>query len=161
MDTHEHRTDPRPIDFWLRTVDRLLTREFDATFDGEPEAHLADKAAAIRDRVAAAADPAALETTLRTLEAIARELGWREDDPETHRLAHPRIGRGIRPHPRHGRHLGAPDCAEGEDGRGRFGEARFAGRDAWQRRHRRGHLHRAMERAFERGFLAGFDRRGA
>ena len=38
MTTHTtpHRPEPRPLGFWLHTVDRLITRAFDRAFEGEP-----------------------------------------------------------------------------------------------------------------------------
>lgn len=36
MNTTDSTPDSRPIGFWLRAVDRLITREFDAAFAGEP-----------------------------------------------------------------------------------------------------------------------------
>jgi hypothetical protein len=129
-------TDRRPLGFWLRTVDALITREFAAAFDGADidrrdwmllnalsgdtelpafaerfirkgkrlrrlaergwveEAgdgtwSLTDQGRAakeqlgtivdgIRSRVAGAVPPEDYATTMASLEAIARELGWEE-----------------------------------------------------------------------------------
>jgi len=199
---------PRPIGYWLRTVDHLITRAFDAAFADEPvdrrdwmtlnridgtvdaplhpraakrvarlarlgwvartedgwaltasgreaKDRLGAKVADIRARVAAAAPAEDLSATLRTLEAIARELGWHEGDeipdPEP-RGRTGRIGWGgpvpfdaRLPHPRRpfGAH-GAEHPAHHDAG------------PAGEHPHRR-HGRRA-ERAFERGFLAGFAR---
>jgi hypothetical protein len=131
--------DRRPLGFWLRTVDALITREFAAAFDGADidrrdwmllnalsgdtelpafaerfirkgkrlrglaergwveEAgdgtwSLTDQGRAakeqlgtivdgIRSRVAGAVPPEDYATTMASLEAIARELGWEEGQP--------------------------------------------------------------------------------
>ena len=204
-DTHTPDHPDRPLAFWLKAVDRLVSREIDAAFADEPidrrhwrilnridgsarvptiydhpelfahlaglgwialdddgwslteagraaKEHLAEKVAAVRARVAGAAPAEDLDTTLRTLEAIARELGWSEEDgmperPHRHHREHEHDHRhdqghghgGRRPHPRWGRHLGAPDAP-----------------DAPEHPFRRGRM--MAHRAFERGFLAGFDR---
>ncbi|WP_261166817.1 hypothetical protein [Microbacterium sp. Marseille-Q6965] len=93
------------------------------------------KVAAVRSRVAGSVPSADFEVTLRTLEAIARQLGWSESDDIPEAPDHPRRGHGhgMRPHPRWGRHLGEPGHP-----------------------FRRGRL--TAQHAFERGFLAGFER---
>ncbi|MCT9819593.1 hypothetical protein N3K63_04755 [Microbacterium sp. W1N] len=136
--TPEPRPD-RPLGFWLRTVDHLLTAEFATTLEaegverrdwmllsalsgdivderltallarkgkrlqrleergwvaqrGDGTWHLTDEGAAahqrlgdivagIRTRVAGAVSPEDFATTLASLEAIARELGWDESQP--------------------------------------------------------------------------------
>lgn len=132
-------TNRRPLGYWLRAVDALLTRQFDAAFAAEDitrrewmllnlvagdvdapgwaerlarkgkrlrrledlgwaeeqgdgtwaltdagrEAHqrLGDVVSGIRSRVAGAVSPEDYATTMASLEAIARELGWDESDP--------------------------------------------------------------------------------
>ncbi|KQZ85527.1 hypothetical protein ASD56_04175 [Microbacterium sp. Root166] len=132
-------TDRRPLGYWLRAVDALLTRQFDAAFaaenitrrewmllnlvagdvdapgwaerlarkgkrlrrledlgwaeeqgdgtwaltDAGRDAHqrLGDIVNGIRSRVAGAVSPEDYATTMASLEAIARELGWDEGDP--------------------------------------------------------------------------------
>ncbi len=144
-------TDRRPLGFWLRTVDGLITREFAAALDGvgatrrdwmllnalsgdvelPPFAErfarkgkrlrgLADRGwveesgdgtwvltdegraakeqlgaivEGIRSRVAGAVTPDDFATTLASLEAIARELGWDENA----RMPRAGFGRGFRP----------------------------------------------------------------
>lgn len=232
-------TPPRPLGFWLRTVDALLDRAFadalekdDASrrdwmllnaVDGTVDAPwlierlarrsgrarrlaergwiaetdggwtLTDDGRAakdrlggivdgIRERVAGAVSPEDLATTLASLEAIARELGWDENRPfDAARDAHRRFGR-------HGHRFGsgfdAPGFpgAPGFAGAAGFGpERRFgprhgfgpgfdprrgfgpgfdprrgvAGEDCAERGPRGGHRH-GGEAAFERGFSAGF-----
>lgn len=136
--TTDFPTDRRPLGFWLRTVDGLISREFAAAFDGEPidrrdwmilnaldgsiddalgervreriarrpkrarhlaelgwiadvdgtwtltdegraaKERLAAKVEAVRERVAGAVPVEDLDTTRRTLEAIAHALGGDE-----------------------------------------------------------------------------------
>ncbi len=173
----------RPLGFWLRAIDGLLTREFADAFaqedigrrewmilnvlDGSVDApHLSERIQrgkklrplidrgwveeadgawrltdagreakarlgvvvdGIRARVAGAVEPEAFATTLASLEAIARELGWDETQPMSFG---PRGHRGHRPGrgfgPRFGRGVGpgrfgpggeyAPHEGEGNDG---------------------------------------------
>lgn len=139
-------TDRRPLGYWLRAVDGLITREFAAAFDGADidrrdwmlmnalsgdaplpafaerfvrkgkrlrnlaergwveengdgtwsptdegrvaRAQLGETVDGIRSRVAGAVSPEDYATTMASLEAIARELGWEEGQ----RM--PRGGRG-------------------------------------------------------------------
>ena len=99
----------------------------------------------IRARVSGAVSPEDFATTMASLEAIARELGWEEG------MRMPRRGCGRRFGHR-------PDF---ESGRGHgFGHHEF-GHAAFERHgcqdHARGG-HRRTERAYERGFEAGFTR---
>ena len=236
MDTHTNTTTSHPFGYWLRAVDRLLAREFEAAFaaegvtrrdwrllsllDGDvnaPEltarlqrhggkklrtlvdrgwvaetdgawtltdegraakARLAESVDAIRSKVAASVSDEDFATTLASLEAIARELGWDPDE---------RMPRGF------GRHGFGPGFGRGH-GRPAFGPfgpfAPFAPRDGVGRGHSHGfdpHAgfgagrgfgrgfgphphdghghdgcgrdgHGATDRAFERGFDAGFER---
>lgn len=146
----------RPLGFWLRTVDALLSQEIDAALAsagadrrtwmtlnalaGEVDApgfrerlarkpkalrHLTDRGwierdgddwrlteegrrlrdslaesvAAVRRKVAGAVSPDDYRTTLASLEAIARGLGWDENDPRPWRgwSRHPRHRFGLRP----------------------------------------------------------------
>lgn len=134
----------------------------------------------IRERVAASVSPEDFATTVASLEAIARELGWDETTPDPRRGLGRRFGRGLGP-----RHGFGPDH---ECGHGHGSEA-HAGRDGWHRHHthdglaghvgpenphhrhaHRGHSHdhpahrheerrgRRAEHAYERGFEAGFAR---
>ncbi|MGU3357069.1 hypothetical protein ACLBWJ_07445 [Microbacterium sp. M4A5_1d] len=91
----------------------------------------------VRDRVRGAVTDADYATTLASLEAIARELGWDESSPR-------RFG----PRGRHG------------FGRG-FGHGHGCGPRFGEHPHHGDHPHRGEhprrgERAFERGFTAGF-----
>lgn len=204
-------TGRRPLGFWLRTVDALITHEFSAAFDGagidrrdwmllnalsgevelpafaerfvrrgkrlrrleergwavengdgtwaltdEGRAardELSEVVDGIRSRVAGAVSPEEYATTMASLEAIARELGWEEG----RRMPRGGFGRrggfgpgfGPRGGSGHGGDFGpgfAPDphhCAHPHAGHGAPG-------------HRRPHHH--GERAYERGFDAGFAR---
>jgi len=141
-DTPDDNASTRPLGFWLRTVDTLISREFAAAFDGEGATRrdwmllnavsgdvnvpgfaerfarkggkrlrgleqrgwveetgdgawiLTEEGAAakerlggivdgIRSRVSGAVAPEDFATTLASLEAIARELGWDENDSST------------------------------------------------------------------------------
>jgi hypothetical protein len=206
--------DRRPLGFWLRTVDALITREFAAAFDGADidrrdwmllnalsgdtelpafaerfirkgkrlrglaergwveEAgdgtwSLTDQGRAakeqlgsivdgIRSRVAGAVPPEDYATTMASLEAIARELGWEEGQ----RMPRRGFGRGrefapgagfgpgfrgahhCHPHHEHGSH--AHGAHHGSHGHGGRGHGERSGRSA--------------QRAYERGFDAGFSR---
>ena len=147
-------TDRRPLGYWLRAVDGLLTREFAAAFDGAGVTRrdwmllnalsgdvelpafaerfarkgkrlrgleergwveesgdgtwvLTDEGRAakerlgaivdgIRSRVAGAVSPEDFATTLASLEAIARELGWDENARMPRARLRPRFRPGIR-----------------------------------------------------------------
>lgn len=204
-------TERRPLGFWLRTVDSLLSREFAEAFqdagidrrdwmllnalsgevelpafaerfvrrgkrlrrleergwaveNGDGAWALTDEGRAARDelsevvdgirsRVAGAVSPEEYATTMASLEAIARELGWEEG----RRMPRGGFGRrggfgpgfGPRGGSGHGGGFGpgfAPDphhCAHPHAGHGAPG-------------HRGPHHH--GERAYERGFDAGFAR---
>lgn len=164
----------RPLDFWLKTVDRLVSREFAAAFDdldvtrrewrllnliagdvrderltaklaarphvvdslvdrgwvvddGEWRvtddgrtalSSLRERVNGIRSRVAGAVPAEDYATTLATLEAIARELGWddqaeraeRAERPHGHRGHGPRVRRYRAHGAEHGRlGVGRPD----------------------------------------------------
>ncbi len=222
--TTQNNDNNRPIGYWLRAVDRLITREFATALETEgvtrrewmilnvldgsidaPEvaarierggkrlrhlaehgwiaesdgswtltddgraakARLAEAVGAVRAKVAGAVAPEDFATTLASLEAIARELGWDENERMPRGrgfgrrgfgprgFGHRGFGPGLRPgfgpddressadehgeHPHGGHAHGRPDCGQG---------------------HRRGrhHDHRHAERAYERGFDAGFAR---
>jgi hypothetical protein len=138
----------------------------------EAKAHLGETVDGIRSRVAGAVDPDAFATTLASLEAIARELGWSEDErmPFGPRGARPHHGggrfgrgfgregfgpRGFGPggfgHPHHG----------GDCGHDRFGEHDpHRGGPHRHGHHGQGHHHgeRRSQGAYERGFDAGYSR---
>jgi hypothetical protein len=222
----------RPIGYWLRAADRLITREFATAFEDEgvtrrewmilnvlggtvdaPElaariqrggkklrglaergwvteddgawtltdegraaaARLSEVVAGIRAKVAGAVSPEDFATTLASLEAIARELGWNVDGAPLDargpgRRFRPGFGRrnrdgfgpgfghgfgprdGFGPGFGHGEHPhgghGRPGCADGER-HGHHGPGHG----------HHGHRgHRVVERAYERGFDAGFTR---
>lgn len=80
----------RPLRFWLTTVARLIARESDAVQGGRD----------IRDRIADSVSADDYATTVATLEAIARELGW---DGETVPARGHRGGHGHHAHRMPGR----------------------------------------------------------
>jgi hypothetical protein len=219
-----HPTASRPLGYWLRVVDGLLTRQFADAFagdhldrrdwmllnvlDGSIEAPfvaarlarggkrvraladrgwivcsddgwaLTDEGRAakdrlsadvdgIRDRVSAAVSPEDLATTMASLEAIARELGWDETAARGERSwsrGHRRHGgHGFGPHGgrgfgRHGGHGFGPGFGRhGGHGFGRHGGHGFGPR-AGHGFGPHGEQHRSDEHAYERGFDAGFSR---
>ncbi|SIT86204.1 MarR family winged helix-turn-helix transcriptional regulator [Microbacterium sp. RU33B] len=225
-------TDRRPLGYWLRVVDALLTREFATAFENEEVSRrewmllsiiagdverpglaerfarkgkklrsledrgwvaqtadgtwsLTDEGRAakerlggivdgLRSRVAGAVPPEDFATTMASLEAIARELGW-DDEARMPRHGFGRGGRrgfgpGLRPGFGPGHRFG-PGFGPGRefgpghgDGRGRVfphdGDGHGRGRDCAPHG---GHPHHGRggaraEQAYERGFDAGFAR---
>lgn len=232
-------TDSRPLGYWLRVVDGLITHEFATAFedehvdrrdwmllnvvsgdvrdprlterlarkgkgphkgrrlsamaergwivaDAEGTWTLTDEGRAaherlggivdgVRSRVAGAVSPEDFATTLSSLEAIARELGWDEQAGVGGRGPFGRGGFGRRGFGRGGHRRGGHGHdhghgAHGHHGRGWQHRPGFApGLDAGDhgcadhadrgRRHGGGHHHEHghnAELAFERGFEAGF-----
>ncbi|CAN7438020.1 hypothetical protein LJR045_002849 [Microbacterium sp. LjRoot45] len=216
--------EPRPIGYWLRATDRLISREFATAFETEgvtrrewmilnvldgtvdaphladriqrggkklrslsergwvaevdgawtltddgtaAKARLAETVDGIRSKVAGAVSDEDYATTVASLEAMARALGWDENTSHPHRgHGHGFGGRGFGPGRgfRPGRGFGP---RFGERGFGpRFGEPgpHAGGCDDRRRGHDRregghhGHDHGHSERAYERGFDAGFQR---
>jgi len=216
----------RPLGFWLRAVDGLITREFAAAFagagvdrrdwmllnalsgdvelpafaerfarkgkrlrgladrgwaeeQGDGTWALTDEGRAARDRlgelvdgirsrVAGAVSPQDYATTMASLEAIARELGWEEGQ----RMPRGRFGRGRGSGPGFRPGFG-PGFGAG------FGPGFGPGAHHWHSHHERGSHHehgshrhggqgghrghsdgsgRSAQRAYERGFDAGFAR---
>lgn len=135
------------------------------------KARLGESVAGIRSRVAGAVSNEDFATTLASLEAIARELGWNPDErmPRGHGRGFGRRGFGPRGFD-HGR--GRPGFGHGRPGfshgRPGFGpHAECAGGSASHGHCEHGHRghghapHGHAERAFERGFDAGFSRGAA
>ncbi|MET0671952.1 MAG: hypothetical protein ABWY37_00515 [Microbacterium pygmaeum] len=175
-------SDPKPLGFWLRTVDALLSQEFATAFDGTgasrrdwmilnilsgdvdvpgfaerlarkgkrlgglaergwveqqgdgtwtiteegraAQARLGEVVEGIRSRVAGAVSPEDFATTLASLEAIARELGWDENASKVRRGFRPGFGPGFGPW----RGRGGFPGREGFPGRGGFsGRGGFPG----------------------------------
>lgn len=123
----------------------------------------------IRSRVAAAVSPEDFATTMASLEAIARELGWDESAPMNERgfgrrgfgrgFGRRGFGPGFGPgHRGHGRECGdrRPEPVDQYNQHKGFGSEHGPGHGPHRhhRSHRRGE-HRT-EQAFERGFTAGF-----
>ena len=237
IDNENTTDDRRPLGYWLRIVDDLITREFAAAFETEgvtrrdwmllnalagdidapgfaerlarkgkrlrrleelgwaeqqgdgtwaltdagrtAKERLGEVVSGIRSRVAGAVPPEDFATTLASLEAIARELGWDETTPfprgrgfgPGRRFGGPRPFRpdirfGFGPNLHHGFEPGRPG-RPGTDPRdaghrgfegARHGDAecgRGRGRGDHDGHGGRGHT---SERAFERGFEAGFTR---
>ena len=235
-------TDRRPLGFWLRTVDGLITREFAAAFagadidrrdwmllnalSGDVETpsfaerfvrkgkrlrHLAERGwveeqgdgtwsltdegraarerlgeivDGIRSRVADAVSPEDYATTMASLEAIARELGWEEGQRMPRRGFgagfRPGFGPGFRggfapgfrggpgfgPAFRPGFGPGHDEAHEGPNGAQHchpHHEHGSHGHGAHHHGHHGSHGHgersgRSAQRAYERGFDAGFSR---
>lgn len=135
---------------------------------------LGDIVAGIRARVSGSVSDDDFVTTVASLEAIARELGWTEETATRgfgRGFGRGRRGRGFGPGFRTGF---SPDEGFGPDdrfaGRPPFGPRGFGRGDCGDdvRPHHRGyghsghghpgHGHRAAQRAYERGFDAGFTR---
>ncbi|RLK46561.1 hypothetical protein [Microbacterium telephonicum] len=118
----------------------------------------------VRTRVAGAVSPEDFTTTVTSLAAIARELGWDENAP-----AFPRGGRfrrhgfgpghGFGPHPGAGHRFGPGHGFGPRPGRDEADPDAMGAEGRGCRDHR-GHDHhrRGAEHAYERGFDAGFAR---
>ncbi|WP_447943787.1 MarR family winged helix-turn-helix transcriptional regulator [Microbacterium aurum] len=125
---------------------------------------LGESVAGIRSRIAGAVSDEDFATTLASLEAIARELGWNPEErlPRGHGRGFGRRGFGP-PGFDHGH--GRPGFGHGRPGFGPHGER--AGESASHGHCEHGHRghghgpHRHAEHAFERGFDAGFSRGAA
>ncbi|MGW9114064.1 hypothetical protein [Microbacterium sp. NPDC055683] len=144
-------------------VARLADRGWTALEDGEWTLtedgraaldRMTTAVAAVRERVAAAVPADDLDTTIASLEAIARALGWEEGAPLPRRAK--RAGRGDRAgraEPRGRRRGGQPDAHGAWPGRGHgFGPEHGIGPGHG---HGFGHGHR-FEPAHGRGFGHGF-----
>jgi hypothetical protein len=121
-----------------------------AKFHGHPSPE-ADKLAAavkaVQDKATASVSADDLAATLRTLETIARELGWDESQASG-------PGRGFGPG--FGPGFGRGPWGGGWGGWG-FDPRRGFGRGHGHRGHKDGGDHPKREHAYERGFEAGFD----
>lgn len=236
MENTTHDT-PRPIGYWLRAADRLISREFAAAFESEgvtrrewmilnvldgsvesaeldariqrggkrlralaergwvaetdgrweltdegraAKARLGEVVDGIRAKVSGAVTDEDFATTVASLEAIARGLGWDENErlPRGLRGFGPGMGRrgfgrpGFGPF-RHGFGPGfGPAFGPGDepDGHHRFGPRGFATpghpgcddhRGHGHHRHGERHAQRAYERGFDAGFSRGRDERSA
>lgn len=158
-------TPERTLGYWLRAVNHLVHAQFaeafaDADIHSREEAHQVrtEVADALRERMAAAISPEDHATTIASLEAIARELGWDESaDSRPERGFGPARGlgrgfgpaRGFRPGfgPAHGF---GPDVEHG------FGPARGF-RHGFGRAFAPG-FGRGLGRGIHPGFARGFDR---
>ncbi|MFJ6677833.1 hypothetical protein ACIQLK_01735 [Microbacterium sp. NPDC091382] len=156
------------LGFRLKLVHRLVARALrEQAEHAGPGAQRDDIVAAVQTRISAAVHEDDYDTLLRSLDAIARELGWDESQPMPPRpgRGHRRggfgrgFGRGFGPHrgegfgPRHGhrfdhhdRHAEHDrDCGHGHGHGHGHGERRgFA-------------QHAAVAEAFERGFTRGYE----
>ncbi|RKT31441.1 hypothetical protein DEU34_2510 [Microbacterium sp. AG1240] len=148
---------------WIVQTDGVWSLTEEGRAEKERLAGLVD---GMRERVSGAVSPEDYATTVDSLEAIARELGWDEN-------AHAGRGRGFGPGPRPGSRgfgrgfaggfgpgfTGDRDVEPGERGFGPghrgFGPRHEHGCGEHRSRGERG-AHR--ERAYERGFAAGFER---
>ena len=229
INTENPSPSPRPLGFWLRVVDGLLTREFAASLDdadvsrrdwmllnavdGSVDApwlaerlarksgrvrRLADRGwivqtdgtwtltdegraekerlaglvDGLRERVTGAVSPEGYATTMASLEAIARELGW-DETAHAGRGRHgfgggfgpgfrPGFGPGFRGFGRGERDGGFGPGFGGERGFGHghrgFGPGFGPGHDRGQYRGEHRSRGEHGEHAYERGFTAGFER---
>lgn len=135
---------------WVERAGGTLT----LTDDGvAAKARLDALAADVRNRVAGAVPADDFDTLLRSLDAIARELGWDESQPMPPRPGH---GRRHGAHGRHGAHEGhGHRCGEHGFGRHGFGDHGHA--HGHPRRRGGSGGHRAAAEAFERGFVRGYE----
>lgn len=163
----------RTLADWMRITQRAFMREvadeigiegidmraaMAAKFHGyaSPEADkLAAAVQAVQERATKSVSPDDLAATLRTLETIARELGW---DESQSRERGPGFGRGFGPG--FGRGFGPGWGWSGGWGFDpRRGHGRAHGHEGHHGHHGHddGGDHPKRERAYERGFEAGFD----
>lgn len=140
---------------WIVETDGIWSLTDEGRAEKERLAGLVD---GMRERVSGAVSPEDYATTVASLEAIARELGWDES-------AHAGRGRGFGPGFR-------PEFGPGLRGFGRGSERGLDPRRGFGPRHehgcgeRRSHGERGErgerrsqgEHAYERGFTAGFER---
>lgn len=149
------------LGYRLKLVHRLVARELhERAAQAGTEARRDDIVAAVQARVSAAVPEDDYDTLLRSLDAIARELGWDESQPMPSR---PERGhrRGFGPRHGFGPHRGdgfGPHRGHGFGHHDRHGDH---GRDCG---HRHGHSerrgfaqHPAVAEAFERGFTRGYE----
>ena len=156
-----HDNDTQPLGFRLKLVHRLLTREVRAQMAAAgPEAsdRRDEIVAGVHSRVAGAVPAEDFDVLLRSLDAIARELGWDESQPMPRRE-----GRGHRRGPfGHGFSGGFPHPGFVHGEPGRFGHHERHGHHGRGCGHghneRRGFAqHPAVAEAFERGFTRGYE----
>ena len=150
------------LGFRLKLVHRLMARALrEQAEQAEPDARRDDIVAAVQARVAAAVPEDDYDTLLRSLDAIARELGWDESQPMP-----PRPGRGHRRRGfgrgfGHGHRFGhghAEGHGHGFGHHDRHGERRRDCTHGHGHGERRGFAqHPAVADAFERGFTRGYE----
>lgn len=147
-----HDNDTLPLGLRLKLVHRLLSREVHRQMhEAGPEASARrdEIVAGVQERITAAVPQDDLDTLVRSLDAIARELGWDESQPMPPRPGreHRRGGFG----PRHGfGHGFGPRHGHGEHGHGHGEHGHGDGE-------RRGFAsHPAVAEAYERGFSRGY-----
>lgn len=143
-----HDNDTLPLGFRLKLVHRLLSREVHRQMhEAGPEASARrdEIVAGVQERITAAVPQDDLDTLVRSLDAIARDLGWDESQPmpprpgREHRRGGfgPRHGFGHGFGPRHG-HGHGHRCGHGDGERRGFAS------------------HPAVAEAYERGFSRGY-----
>jgi hypothetical protein len=162
---HDNHT--LPLGVRLKLVHRLLAREVRRQLDEagpEASARRDEIVAGVQDRITAAVPQDDLDAMVRSLDAIARELGWDESQPMPSRpgRAHRgprgpfgrRFGRGFGPG--FGGRFPHPGFTHGEPGR--FGHHERHGHHGRGCGERRGFAqHPAVAEAFERGFSRGYE----
>ncbi|WP_060916190.1 hypothetical protein [Microbacterium oleivorans] len=153
------------LGFRLKLVHRLLARELhDKRVEAGADARRDEIVAAVQARVSAAVPDEDYDTLLRSLDAIARELGWDESQPMPPRpdRGHRRgpfgrgFGRGFGPGFGPGHRFAHSDAEDDEHaehhGHGHHGHH---GRGCGERR---GFAqHPAVAEAYERGFSRGYE----
>ena len=159
--------DTLPLGFRLKLVHRLLSREVRRRMhEAGPEASARrdEIVADVQNRITAAVPQDDLDTLVRSLDAIARELGWDESQPmpsrpgrEHRRGAFGRgFDRGFGHRFGHGFGGGAPHPGFAHGEPGRFGHHE---RHAHHEHHGRGCGEPgggAVAEAYERGFSRGY-----
>ncbi|MEW1834759.1 hypothetical protein [Microbacterium sp. NPDC079995] len=161
---HDNHT--LPLGFRLKLVHRLLAREVRRQLDEagpEASARRDEVVAGVQDRITAAVPQDDLDAMVRSLDAIARELGWDESQPMPPRPGREhrgprgpfgrRFGRGFGPG--FGGRFPHPGFAHGEPGR--FGHHERHGHHGHGCGERTGFApHPAVAEAYERGFSRGY-----
>ncbi|OAH50266.1 hypothetical protein [Microbacterium oleivorans] len=161
---HDNHT--LPLGFRLKLVHRLLSREVRRQLDEagpEASARRDEIVADVQNLITAAVPQDDLDAMIRSLDAIARELGWDESQPMPSRPGREhrgprgpfgrRFGRGFGPG--YGGRFPHPGFAHGEPGR--FGHHERHGHHGHGCGGRAGFAqHPAVAEAYERGFSRGY-----
>ncbi|MFL0565295.1 hypothetical protein ACH0CG_06035 [Microbacterium sp. 179-I 1D1 NHS] len=150
------------LGYRLKLVHRLVARELHAqAAQAGPDARRDDIDAAVQARVSAAVPEDDYDTLLRSLDAIARELGWDDSQPMPARPGRGHRHGGFGPRHGFGPHRGDGFGPHRGHGFGHHDRHSEHGRGCG---HRHGHgeqrgfaQHPAVAEAFERGFSRGYE----